>query len=132
MQRDAKGQYLFDLLCHHLNLLEKDYFGIRFVDPDKQRVSQNSKHRQSAGLVNRPESLVVCDSLAKFSLRSQGTLRPFRWCHCTEPEHHLNQSSAEGTWHFADAKKAAQELKQFAMVPARGVADNLWRSVLRS
>lgn len=38
LQRDAKGQYLFDLLCHHLNLLEKDYFGIRFVDPDKQRV----------------------------------------------------------------------------------------------
>ncbi|KAF3830473.1 hypothetical protein GH733_004292 [Mirounga leonina] len=36
-RRDAKGQYLFDLLCHHLNLLEKDYFGIRFVDPDKQR-----------------------------------------------------------------------------------------------
>ncbi|XP_044836397.1 FERM domain-containing protein 5 isoform X3 [Mauremys mutica] len=36
-ERDAKGQYLFDLLCHHLNLLEKDYFGIRFVDPDKQR-----------------------------------------------------------------------------------------------
>ncbi|PWA14202.1 hypothetical protein CCH79_00012220 [Gambusia affinis] len=35
--RDAKGQYLFDLLCHHLNLLEKDYFGIRYVDPDKQR-----------------------------------------------------------------------------------------------
>ncbi|XP_039217995.1 FERM domain-containing protein 5 isoform X2 [Crotalus tigris] len=37
IQRDAKGQFLFDLLCHHLNLLEKDYFGIRFVDPDKQR-----------------------------------------------------------------------------------------------
>ncbi|KAL8197365.1 UNVERIFIED_CONTAM: FERM domain-containing protein 5 [Gekko kuhli] len=37
LERDAKGQYLFDLLCHHLNLLEKDYFGIRFVDPDKQR-----------------------------------------------------------------------------------------------
>ncbi|KAJ7311136.1 hypothetical protein JRQ81_006739 [Phrynocephalus forsythii] len=37
IQKDAKGQYLFDLLCHHLNLLEKDYFGIRFVDPDKQR-----------------------------------------------------------------------------------------------
>lgn len=39
LQRDAKGQYLFDVLCHHLNLLEKDYFGIRYVDPDKQRVS---------------------------------------------------------------------------------------------
>ncbi|KAM8877564.1 FERM domain-containing protein 5-like [Synchiropus picturatus] len=37
VQRDAKGQYLFDLICHHLNLLEKDYFGIRYVDPDKQR-----------------------------------------------------------------------------------------------
>ncbi|XP_053128448.1 FERM domain-containing protein 5 isoform X4 [Hemicordylus capensis] len=37
IQRDAKGQSLFDLLCHHLNLLEKDYFGIRYVDPDKQR-----------------------------------------------------------------------------------------------
>ncbi|XP_063170004.1 FERM domain-containing protein 5 [Candoia aspera] len=37
LQKDAKGQFLFDLLCHHLNLLEKDYFGIRFVDPDKQR-----------------------------------------------------------------------------------------------
>uniref|UniRef100_A0A3Q4HWX4 FERM domain-containing protein n=1 Tax=Neolamprologus brichardi TaxID=32507 RepID=A0A3Q4HWX4_NEOBR len=39
LKRDAKGQYLFDLICHHLNLLEKDYFGIRYVDPDKQRVS---------------------------------------------------------------------------------------------
>lgn len=39
-QRDAKGQYLFDLICHHLNLLEKDYFGIRYVDPDKQRVGK--------------------------------------------------------------------------------------------
>ncbi|XP_051918827.1 FERM domain-containing protein 5-like [Hippocampus zosterae] len=37
IQRDAKGQYLFDLICHHLNLLEKDYFGIRYVDLDKQR-----------------------------------------------------------------------------------------------
>uniref|UniRef100_A0A8C8LWZ9 FERM domain-containing protein 5 n=1 Tax=Oncorhynchus tshawytscha TaxID=74940 RepID=A0A8C8LWZ9_ONCTS len=37
LPRDAKGQYLFDLICHHLNLLEKDYFGIRYVDPDKQR-----------------------------------------------------------------------------------------------
>lgn len=28
IQRDAKGHYLIDLLCHHMNLLEKDYFGI--------------------------------------------------------------------------------------------------------
>lgn len=37
-QRDSKGLYLFELICQHLNLLEKDYFGIRYVDPDKQRV----------------------------------------------------------------------------------------------
>lgn len=65
MQRDAKGQYLFDLLCHHLNLLEKDYFGIRFVDPDKQRVSKNSKHKGSTRLINKPEALNL------FSLRDQ-------------------------------------------------------------
>lgn len=119
MQRDAKGQYLFDLLCHHLNLLEKDYFGIRFVDPDKQRVSQNSSHKPITGLVNRPESLVACNSYAKFSPKSQGPPRPLTGVmasnHSTEPESHLNQSSAEETWHFTDAQKAAQELKQFAM-----------------
>ncbi|XP_051983449.1 FERM domain-containing protein 5-like [Xyrauchen texanus] len=37
VQRDAKGQWLFGQVCQHLNLLEKDYFGIRFVDPEKQR-----------------------------------------------------------------------------------------------
>ncbi|XP_066504467.1 FERM domain-containing protein 5 [Hoplias malabaricus] len=37
VQSDAKGQWLFEQTCHHLSLLEKDYFGIRYVDPDKQR-----------------------------------------------------------------------------------------------
>lgn len=41
-QRDAKGQWLFEQVCQHLSLLEKDYFAIRFVDPDKQRVSSYS------------------------------------------------------------------------------------------
>lgn len=61
LQRDAKGQYLFDLLCHqgHLNLLEKDYFGIRFVDPDKQRVSLYSKHGLGSRSVGKPEALTV-------------------------------------------------------------------------
>ncbi|XP_076879174.1 FERM domain-containing protein 5 isoform X2 [Brachyhypopomus gauderio] len=36
-KRDAKGQWLFEQICQHLSLLEKDYFGIRYVDPDKQR-----------------------------------------------------------------------------------------------
>ncbi|XP_061623914.1 FERM domain-containing protein 3 [Phyllopteryx taeniolatus] len=37
IQRDTKGQFLFERVCNHYNLLEKDYFGIRYVDPEKQR-----------------------------------------------------------------------------------------------
>lgn len=37
-QRETKGQFLIDHVCNHYSLLEKDYFGIRFVDPEKQRV----------------------------------------------------------------------------------------------
>uniref|UniRef100_H3CKH1 FERM domain-containing protein 3 n=1 Tax=Tetraodon nigroviridis TaxID=99883 RepID=H3CKH1_TETNG len=37
IQRDTRGQFLLDHVCNHYNLLEKDYFGIRYVDPEKQR-----------------------------------------------------------------------------------------------
>ncbi|XP_020561495.1 FERM domain-containing protein 3 isoform X2 [Oryzias latipes] len=37
IQKDTKGQFLLDHVCNHYNLLEKDYFGIRYVDPEKQR-----------------------------------------------------------------------------------------------
>uniref|UniRef100_A0A3Q2CIE5 FERM domain containing 3 n=1 Tax=Cyprinodon variegatus TaxID=28743 RepID=A0A3Q2CIE5_CYPVA len=33
----TRGQFLLDHVCNHYNLLERDYFGIRYVDPDKQR-----------------------------------------------------------------------------------------------
>jgi len=36
-QKEAKGQWLIDTICTHLNLVEKDYFGLRFVDTEKQR-----------------------------------------------------------------------------------------------
>nr|XP_020668486.1 FERM domain-containing protein 3 isoform X3 [Pogona vitticeps] len=35
--RETKGQFLIDYVCNHYSLLEKDYFGIRYVDPEKQR-----------------------------------------------------------------------------------------------
>ncbi|XP_053148900.1 FERM domain-containing protein 3 isoform X3 [Hemicordylus capensis] len=35
--RETKGQFLIDHVCNHYSLLEKDYFGIRYVDPEKQR-----------------------------------------------------------------------------------------------
>ncbi|XP_048854862.1 FERM domain-containing protein 3 [Brienomyrus brachyistius] len=37
IQRDTKGQFLLDHVCNHYSLLEKDYFGIRYVDLQKQR-----------------------------------------------------------------------------------------------
>uniref|UniRef100_A0AAZ3NNK4 FERM domain-containing protein 3 n=1 Tax=Oncorhynchus tshawytscha TaxID=74940 RepID=A0AAZ3NNK4_ONCTS len=37
IQRETKGQFLVDHVCNHYSLLEKDYFGIRYVDPEKQR-----------------------------------------------------------------------------------------------
>jgi hypothetical protein len=36
-QGHHKGQQLMDQVCCKLNLLEKDYFGLRFVDDAKQR-----------------------------------------------------------------------------------------------
>nr|XP_008101466.1 PREDICTED: LOW QUALITY PROTEIN: FERM domain-containing protein 3 [Anolis carolinensis] len=37
IQKETKGQFLIDHVCNHYSLLEKDYFGIRYVDPEKQR-----------------------------------------------------------------------------------------------
>lgn len=31
-----------DMVCEHLNLLEKDYFGLTFADTDTQKVSESS------------------------------------------------------------------------------------------
>ncbi|XP_022106269.1 FERM domain-containing protein 5-like isoform X2 [Acanthaster planci] len=36
-KKDAKGQYLLDEACSRQNLAEKDYFGLRFIDGEKQR-----------------------------------------------------------------------------------------------
>lgn len=30
-----------DMVCEHLNLLEKDYFGLTFADTDTQKVSES-------------------------------------------------------------------------------------------
>lgn len=36
-KREVKGQTVFDDVCRTLDLLEKDYFGLRYVDDAKQR-----------------------------------------------------------------------------------------------
>lgn len=38
-QPSQKGKYLLDYVCQQLNLIETDYFGLRFVDGINQRVS---------------------------------------------------------------------------------------------
>ncbi|XP_046533689.1 band 4.1-like protein 2 isoform X8 [Equus quagga] len=37
LEKRAKGQVLFDKVCEHLNLLEKDYFGLLFQENPEQR-----------------------------------------------------------------------------------------------
>uniref|UniRef100_A0A9J8AC61 FERM domain-containing protein n=1 Tax=Cyprinus carpio carpio TaxID=630221 RepID=A0A9J8AC61_CYPCA len=37
LQKQCKGQVLLELVCEHLNLLEKDYFGLTFSDSDSQK-----------------------------------------------------------------------------------------------
>uniref|UniRef100_A0A8C5R9I0 Erythrocyte membrane protein band 4.1 like 1 n=1 Tax=Leptobrachium leishanense TaxID=445787 RepID=A0A8C5R9I0_9ANUR len=37
VDKHGRGQVLFDTVCGHLNLLEKDYFGLTFCDSDSQK-----------------------------------------------------------------------------------------------
>uniref|UniRef100_A0A8D3A7F6 Erythrocyte membrane protein band 4.1 like 2 n=2 Tax=Scophthalmus maximus TaxID=52904 RepID=A0A8D3A7F6_SCOMX len=37
VEKRAKGQYLFFKVCEHLNLLEKDYFGLSYIDSHEQK-----------------------------------------------------------------------------------------------
>uniref|UniRef100_A0A4W4F1K1 FERM domain-containing protein n=1 Tax=Electrophorus electricus TaxID=8005 RepID=A0A4W4F1K1_ELEEL len=37
VEKSCKGQVLLDMVCEHLNLLEKDYFGLTFCDADSQK-----------------------------------------------------------------------------------------------
>lgn len=38
-QSHHKGKYLLEYVCRQLNLIEKDYFALRYADANKQRVS---------------------------------------------------------------------------------------------
>ncbi|KAM4741343.1 band 4.1-like protein 1 isoform 3-T3 [Anableps anableps] len=37
IEKHSKGQALMDMVCEHLNLLEKDYFGLTFADTESQK-----------------------------------------------------------------------------------------------
>ncbi len=38
MQKNDTGQALLDYVCEYLNVIEKDYFGLRYQDTNKHRV----------------------------------------------------------------------------------------------
>ncbi|KAL1281152.1 hypothetical protein QQF64_015752, partial [Cirrhinus molitorella] len=56
VEKRAKGQLLFDKVCDHLNLLEKDYFGITYRDAENQKswldCSKEMKKQISTGPCN--------------------------------------------------------------------------------
>lgn len=41
-----------DMVCEHLNLLEKDYYGLTFADTDTQKVSEFLYHNGIVGNFN--------------------------------------------------------------------------------
>uniref|UniRef100_A0A674K5Q5 Erythrocyte membrane protein band 4.1 like 3 n=1 Tax=Terrapene triunguis TaxID=2587831 RepID=A0A674K5Q5_9SAUR len=43
VEKRSRGQILFDKVCEHLNLLEKDYFGLTYRDMENQKFSFNVK-----------------------------------------------------------------------------------------
>lgn len=40
-QKHAKGQDLFDQIMYHLDLVEADYFGLQYMDPEQVMVRAN-------------------------------------------------------------------------------------------
>jgi hypothetical protein len=44
LQATHKGRYLLDYVCEQLNLAERDYFGLRYVDAAKQKVIKKNIH----------------------------------------------------------------------------------------
>uniref|UniRef100_A0A2K5PEE5 Erythrocyte membrane protein band 4.1 like 3 n=1 Tax=Cebus imitator TaxID=2715852 RepID=A0A2K5PEE5_CEBIM len=43
VEKRSRGQVLFDKVCEHLNLLEKDYFGLTYRDAENQKVSDQKQ-----------------------------------------------------------------------------------------
>ena len=41
LQKNAKGQVLFDKICEKIELAEKDYFGLRYIDEKDGQVNGN-------------------------------------------------------------------------------------------
>lgn len=51
-----------DMVCEHLNLLEKDYFGLTFADTDTQKVSEScgTQTRREAVAHKQNAHRIIC------------------------------------------------------------------------
>ncbi|TRY94131.1 hypothetical protein DNTS_031636, partial [Danionella cerebrum] len=54
LEKRAKGQVLFEKVCDHLNLLEKDYFGLTYSDGESQKNWLDSSKEIKKQIVNAP------------------------------------------------------------------------------
>lgn len=54
VERRGKGSEIFDQMCDHMNLLEKDYFGLSFMDTDNARSWLNHEKRISKQVKSGP------------------------------------------------------------------------------
>ncbi|OWA50525.1 FERM domain-containing protein 5 [Hypsibius exemplaris] len=55
------SQKMFDRICNHINLIEKDYFGLRFIDESKQRkwLDLGKNARKQLKKAGRDENVIV-------------------------------------------------------------------------
>jgi FERM domain-containing protein 3/5 len=55
------SQKIFDRICNHINLIEKDYFGLRFIDETKQRkwLDLGKNARKQLKKAGREENVIV-------------------------------------------------------------------------
>ena len=52
MQKNAKGQVLFDKICEKIEVAEKDYFGLRYID---EKDGQVFHHKMQSHFPNTVE-----------------------------------------------------------------------------
>lgn len=60
------------MVCEHLNLLEKDYFGLTFCDSDSQKVSMGDPSTATPLLSGVPSPLTCCFLLSELAGPLQG------------------------------------------------------------
>lgn len=56
-QKKAKGEELFDQVMYHLDIVEKDYFGLRFMDSAQVPVSTDNQLQPTLVLTRNLEGV---------------------------------------------------------------------------